>query len=1133
MRLKSFVSLIVLPALVAANGTAAAFSASAEPRNAAEPKVLFADKFDVGYSDGYISRAAANELEYYSTDRFALRYDVRSEEYTARVNNADITVIQKSQTPGNIAKLTDDKFSSSGGKSLQLTSQGIVVNGAMYRSSGITDAEISGRALVFNIRFKIPADGIYNRGVGFAAGLSPANSAGTAPDAVCSSRDLTLDGNSLKNKYKFFAASGYDFYVFGKKTDTLKKGEVYDFTLKMVPDSDNSEYSVYAKLNDYEVEVFSDSIPTPEELKTYSYGYIALHNHGWFTYAGSKNEDGTSSYTSDKPLVYIDDISLKSAEKSEIMPQPVNTAENRLFNDDFSSYDSNGGYIKKADSDSADEYETDEFVLNYGASSISSDSKEYPGAACAGNVERAAAVSELKRFGNGKSLQLRSQGILSGASMWKRSNITYERIENKTLVFKTDFMIPSDGLWNRGTVAAITFSGRRSDSDKPDAVLNSVDFLLDNLNSKYMLAGIGYCDYKRQLRVFGENISELEDDTVYNLTVTMIPEANGGYSVHVRLNDLSKTLSGSGVPTAEEVGSYAYAGIINHAHKWHTCSVFSGDNPYINDRDLIYIDNISLNAEPTFFVSAGGDNSNDGSADAPFKTMRRAFSEARSGINTTIVADGAFDVERMPELKDGCITVTGREPLSKINLSDNFECCSDVAFDNLELGGTSVFANGHKLTVTDSVTSSGRLTVYGGGNGTAVSGDTDLRLYGGKYNRVYGGSLNAPVNGNTNIIFGGSCNAGDGTDDSKTNVSPCYIYGGGSNGRVSGKTNVTLSGNAVTKYIVGSGSSTDGSVGESTNIRINGGKVMNVYAGSAGSAPALNSDTNITMTGGTAESLFGGSEGTNLTGNAHLYLLGGEVTRRIFSGCYNGTKRSGLFSISIASSNHVIGSTSIVIDDNAKLITKNGLSSDNKMNTGIFAGSRIAAKRADEVNTLIFLNGSYSGCRTLIGDTSGWSDVFGSFETYTVKASGSGAVDSVGAGKISVYSDNGTDVYADGKICTSEIISISPGVTTVEFVKDFCINSIVLDETNNKISVDYAAENSKNEPEPKLYVAVYEKLNGDSKSLAKAFVTECRNKAVSVFDIGGVLDGDKSYIIKAMIFNEEQKPLTSYYEIYR
>lgn len=65
-----------------------------------------------------------------------------------------------------------------------------------------------------------------------------------------------------------------------------------------------------------------------------------------------------------------------------------------------------------------------------------------------------------------------------------------------------------------------------------------------------------------------------------------------------------------------------------------------------------------------------------------------------------------------------------------------------------------------------------------------------------------------------------------------------------------------------------------GSVGRSTNVKIKGGKVMNVFAGSASSAPTLNCDTNITMTGGTAEALFGGSEGTNLTGNAHLYLLG-------------------------------------------------------------------------------------------------------------------------------------------------------------------------------------------------------------------------------------------------------------------
>ena len=994
-----------------------------------ESDILFSDDFS-DYTGEYIEKAEANELSYYNTDKYILHNWQSSVSYPNGESNA---YIPASKNPSNIAKLADNVLGASNGKALQLTSQGIIKYGSMYRKSNITADKINDKALVFNAKFKIPEDGMYNGGVGFAAGLSPVNKDNTAPDAVCGSENLTL-AQGIGNKYKFFAANGFDFYVFGKKIDTLKKGKTYDFTLKMIPDTDNSGYKIYAKLNDYEVEVLSDDVPAAEEIKTYKYSYIAIHNHGWYTYAGSKNADGTSSYESDKPLVYIDGISLESKDESEItVPKSVNIEEYRLFEDDFSGYGSEGDYIKKADSDTIEAYEDDEFILNYNAWSSASNKETYPDVVASGNVERAAKVSEESGFGRGKSLKLQSQGILSNASMWKKSNITYEKIKDKTLVFKTEFMIPSDGIWNKGTVAAITFSGKSANKPgQPDAALRSVDFLLNNLNPKYMLAGVGYCDYKRQLQVFGENVSEIKDDKIYNLTVTMTPDANGKYSVRVKLNDFSKILAGTGAPTADEVGGYAYAGIINHSHSWHTSTAFSQDNPYRNDEDLIYIDNISLNAEPTFYVSKNGNNLNDGSAAAPFKTIERALSEARSGINTIIVAEDDANIETVPELQGGGITLRGKTSTVKINLSNNFECRSDIVFDNLELNGSTVFANGYKLETTDSVTSTNRMTVYGGGNGNAVTGDTNISLYGGKYNRVYGGSLNAAVNGNTNVIFGGNCNTGDGIDDSKASVSPCYVYGGGNNGSVSEKTNVTLGGNAVTKYIAGGGSGSGGLVGKSTNINIAGGKVMNVYAGSAGSAPTLNCDTNITMTGGLAESLFGGSEGTNLTGNAHLYLLGGEVTRRVFSGCYNGT--SGWFFIRIASSNHIKGTTTIVIDNDAKLITKNGLSSSNQMNSGIFAGSRISSKNAEEVNTIIFLNDSYDSKKSLIGDKSGWSDTFKSFETYTIKAGKGGSADTIGSGVISLKPDAGMAAQIGGKTYGSESINVSTGTTEVKFV---------------------------------------------------------------------------------------------------
>ena len=532
----------------------------------------------------------------------------------------------------------------------------------------------------------------------------------------------------------------------------------------------------------------------------------------------------------------------------------------------------------------------------------------------------------------------------------------------------------------------------------------------------------------------------------------------------------------------------------------------------------------------SLYVSESGSDLNDGSEGSPLQTLNRALSMAISGVNTTIVLKRDAAIESLPSLSSGSITIEGDYNSRGLTLPETLECNSDIKLDKLKLSKSTLFANGHKLEIGNEVTSDDRLTVYGGGNGSSVNGDTNIGLYGGKYDRVYGGSLNAAVNGNTNITFGGNCNPGDGINDSNSaGISPCYIYGGGNNGGVSEKTNVTLDGNAVTKYIVGSGSGWGGSVGESTNIIIKGGKVMNVYAGSAASAPTLNCNTNITMTGGIAEALFGGSEGTNLTGNAHLYLLGGEVTRRIFSGCYNGT--NGWFFISIASTNHIKGTTTIVIDDAAKLITKNGLSSGNRMNSGIFAGSRIASKNAEEVNTLIFLNDSYNSKKSLVGDISGWSDVFKSFETYTIKVSKGGSVDTAGNGVISLKPDMGMAAQIGGKTYGAENVNVSSGTTEVKFVKDFSISSVTADKTNNTASVDYTATNYESEPEPKLFVAVYEKQSDNSKLLVKVNASECTNGTTAAVNLGDDLEAGKTYIIKAMMFNKNQQPLTNYYEI--
>ena len=588
------------------------FTAS-EP--APESDTLFSDDFS-GYTGEYIAKAEKNELAYYNVNTFIVRNNVASGQWTAKINGEDTVVVPRSEHPERIAKLADGVLGSTEGKSLQLTSQGLVVNGSMYKRSNITETKIDGKALVFSAKFEIPSDSIYNRGVGFAAGLSPANSDGTAPDAVCTDVNYQISENYIKPEYKLFAAQGTDFYVFGEKQWELQKGVEYNYTLKLYPNSDGT-YKVAAALNGDEVLVNSSRIPTQAELKDYKYSFITLHNHGYFTYAYSL-DNGVSNYANDMPLVYMDDISLERKDPSEVtMPkadEPLTDeelGEYGLFNADFEDYTAD--YVKKAANDELAQYEKNHFVLNYGAKTAEPAAADHrDGRIKTGDVAKLGKIAKNSAFGNGSNyLSIQSQGLIEGGTMWTRSNITPERINNKTLKFTAKFKIPSDGQWGNGRGAAIVFTDVPAGATKPNGAVGSVNMFADDLNSKYYFAAVSYRDGANKLKVFGENIGDVETGKEYEVTVTMVPNAEGKYTVTAKLNDTEKVLEGKKIvdgvetetaPTMAELGTYSFAGIVSHANSWNTCSGYDVDNPYQQDKDLIWFDDISLKRANNFVL---------------------------------------------------------------------------------------------------------------------------------------------------------------------------------------------------------------------------------------------------------------------------------------------------------------------------------------------------------------------------------------------------------------------------------------------------------------------------------------------------------------------------------------------------
>lgn len=462
-------------------------------------------------------------------------------------------------------------------------------------------------------------------------------------------------------------------------------------------------------------------------------------------------------------------------------------------------------------------------------------------------------------------------------------------------------------------------------------------------------------------------------------------------------------------------------------------------------------------------------------------------------------------------VKEKSCYIYGNDSDITVILPSIVELSADVRLENLTLSGSStIYANGHKLYIGSSVTSDSRLTVYGGARNTSVA-STELELYGGMYQTVYAGGNGGTITGDTSLVFGGSCNFGDGINDKDaTTMSPCNIYGGGNNAAVLGKTNVYFGDNAVAAYIFGAGTGVNGTAID-TNITISGGKVMNVYGGSS-STVLTGCNTHITMTAGMAESIFGASSQSSLIGNTYITLLGGEVTRRVYTGCYND------WTLSWKSSYFVDGTTNLMIGKNMLLNTKSGLAPQNQTNVGVFCGSRCGRNgNANEENTVIFLDDCYESMKNKLGDKSGLGLVFYSHPTYTVDIASGGSI-SFGdsAGSINCTPTLGKYMTVnDTFVNDSTVYLTKASVDTIGFYDNFGVSSLNVSKDEHgmaSVSISYVHENVFEEKFYRMFISV---INGDGctvciyeADLSKdeyTFVTDIDFAVVNVFFVNDKL----------------------------
>lgn len=375
-------------------------------------------------------------------------------------------------------------------------------------------------------------------------------------------------------------------------------------------------------------------------------------------------------------------------------------------------------------------------------------------------------------------------------------------------------------------------------------------------------------------------------------------------------------------------------------------------------------------APKTVHVSSDGDDNRLGTEALPYKTLEHALDVI--GDNGTVVILDTVAPETF-EKHDKHVTLTGGElvlPATRTELQDH------ITFQKVLLtipyvvdveqyyiycnGYTTVFSEEISVRYfdgtdyTDNIKASyifgGSRAVYQNNNGK-ISG-TNLTVLGGNWGHIYGGNNNSDLEGNVNLIVGGNVNkdlnyAVTGHDSNTNGYNRAY---GGSR-----LTDSTLSANITgTVYMTVKGGKFNsvfgGSYGETSvgaiEMTIDGGAGMAAYG--AGLADAQTVGTvNMYFKDGYFEQVFGGTLSKSLTADVNMYITGGEISRRLYGGNYNGT--SGL---SWSTQNFVTGNICVYIGEDANITC-----TLNKDDRGIYGHSRRGnATTSDAENTeIIFL----------------------------------------------------------------------------------------------------------------------------------------------------------------------------------
>ena len=306
---------------------------------------------------------------------------------------------------------------------------------------------------------------------------------------------------------------------------------------------------------------------------------------------------------------------------------------------------------------------------------------------------------------------------------------------------------------------------------------------------------------------------------------------------------------------------------------------------------------VAEDAVDTIYVSADGNDSNSGTAEAPVATVGKAI--ALVADNGIIKIVGTFKPSSHNDYAGSAlgktVTVTSDNGTGIIDFSaiQFVQLKNNMTFENVSLNFASdktcyLFACGYELVIKESVTfaeGSGTPHVFGGAYQESC-GSTSITLLAGKYKNVHGASHdnNFDITGDTYVHVGGTASAAN-------------IFGAGSKSDVKGNTFVLVDGNAKASYVYGAGTGAHDVTGN-TNVTVGGSaNVKIICGGSSDINGTINGNTYVTVKdsanqesapsnsnhSGNGYMVFGGGKGI-IKGNTNVYFKDNAMAGYVVGG---------------------------------------------------------------------------------------------------------------------------------------------------------------------------------------------------------------------------------------------------------